>query len=108
MFLIPLVNRGACGGFKMFRLVMHELLNPNSFQLIHSKLNISGKRGLVMHKLLNPSNFQLIHSKLNISGNRGFHSWYCSKALNEYGTLSTGTKVEFHNFHIHGARVIEF
>lgn len=61
-----------------------------------------------MHELLNPSNFQLIHSKLNISGNRGFHSWYCSKALNEYGTLSMGTKVEFHNFHIHGARVIEF
>jgi hypothetical protein len=55
VFLIPLgsplVNRGACGGFTMFRLVMHELLNPNNFQLIHSKLNISGNRGLVMHKL---------------------------------------------------------
>jgi hypothetical protein len=87
---------------------MHELLNPNSFQLIHSKLNISGNRGLVMHELLNPSNFQLIHSKLNISGNKGVYSWYCSKALNEHGTLSMGSKVEFHNFHIHGARVIEF
>jgi hypothetical protein len=87
---------------------MHELLNPNNFQLFHSKLNSSGNRGLVMHELLSPSNFQLSHSKLNISGNRGFHSWYCSKALNEHGTLRRGTEVEFHNFHIHGARVIEF